>query len=118
MRVDALWVDVHLATLADPEGYGIIEDGAIAVHAGRIAWLGRRRDLPAELVAEQTHEGDGYWLTPGLIDCHTHLVWAGSRALEFEQRLRGVGYAEIAAAGGGILATVRATRSASEKDLA
>jgi imidazolonepropionase len=117
MRIDALWVNNHLATLADPEGYGIIEDGVIAARNGRIVWLGPRTELPSALVAERTHDGDGRWLTPGLIDCHTHLIWAGSRAHEFEQRLGGLSYAEIAAAGGGILATVRATRAASEQKL-
>jgi imidazolonepropionase len=117
MRADTLWVNVHLATLAEAQGYGAIEDGAIAVHDRRIAWLGRRADLPPDLIAERTCDGGGRWLLPGLIDCHTHLVWAGSRAHEFEQRLQGASYAAIAASGGGILATVRATRSASAEDL-
>jgi imidazolonepropionase len=117
MRADALWVNVHLATLADSQGYGIIEDGAIAVREGRITWLGRRVDIPAELVPDRSYDGGGRWLTPGLIDCHTHLVWAGSRVHEFDQRLQGASYAGIAAAGGGILATVRATRSASDDEL-
>jgi len=116
MHVDALWTHLHLATL-DGAGYGIVEDAAIAVRAGRIAWLGARADLPQALRAAQTHDGKGCWLTPGLIDCHTHLVWAGSRAGEFEQRLQGATYAQIAAAGGGIRATVRATRAASEDAL-
>lgn len=117
MRVDALWVNVHLATLAREQDWGIVEDGAIAVYNGRITWLGPRADIPLELTPGRIHDGGGRWLTPGLIDCHTHLVWAGSRAREFEQRLQGKSYAEIAAAGGGILATVRATRAASEHDL-
>ncbi|MFP5306773.1 MAG: imidazolonepropionase [Gammaproteobacteria bacterium] len=116
MHVDALWTHLHLATL-DGAGYGIVEDAAIAVRAGRIAWLGARADVPQALRAAQTHDGKGCWLTPGLIDCHTHLVWAGSRAGEFEQRLQGATYAQIAAAGGGIRATVRATRAASEDAL-
>ncbi len=117
MQADALWINVHLATLAGSQGFGIVEDGAIAVRNARIAWLGRRADLPSDLVAERTQDCGGRWLTPGLIDCHTHLVWAGSRAHEFEQRLNGASYAEISAGGGGILTTVRATRSASEDGL-
>jgi imidazolonepropionase len=111
-NVDALWIHVNLATLDAAQGYGAIEDAAIAVHDGRIAWLGPRTQLPRELQAKVTPDGGGAWLTPGLIDCHTHLVWAGSRAQEFEQRLQGASYADIAAQGGGILATVRATRAA------
>ena len=111
-----LWRNVNLATLASPEGYGLIENAAIAVRDGRIAWLGREADLPAADVAEE-HDGAGRWLTPGLIDCHTHLVYAGSRAGEFEQRLNGVSYEDIARAGGGIASTVRATRAASEAAL-
>lgn len=117
MNVDALWTHVHLATLAASQGYGEIEDAAIAVRDGRIAWLGPSADLPRDLRAAITHDGRGCWLTPGLIDCHTHLVWAGSRAGEFEQRLHGASYADIAAAGGGILSTVRATRAADETSL-
>ncbi|MFA5941436.1 MAG: imidazolonepropionase [Sinimarinibacterium sp.] len=112
MNVDALWIGVHLATLDAGDGYGIVEDGAVAVRGGRIVWLGARAALPPEMVPAVTHDGRGCWLTPGLIDCHTHLVWAGSRAREFEQRLHGATYAEIAAAGGGIRATMRATRAA------
>lgn len=117
MQADVLWINVHLATLAEAHGYGIIEDGAIAVRDGRIAWLGRRSGLPSDFMPDTTCDGGGRWLMPGLIDCHTHLIWAGSRAQEFEQRLHGGTYAEIAAAGGGILATVRATRSISAEDL-
>lgn len=116
MEIDALWTNVRLASFDGP-GYGVVEDGAIAVHDGRIAWLGARRALPRDMHAQRTHDGGGCWLTPGLVDCHTHLVWAGSRAREFEQRLRGASYADIAAAGGGIRSTVRATRAASEDEL-
>ncbi len=116
---DALWTNVHLATLAaDADGYGEIRDGAIAVKDGRIAWLGARADLPANARATREHDGGGAWLTPGLIDCHTHLVYAGNRSNEFEARLNGVPYEEIARAGGGILSTVRATRAASVDALA
>ncbi|MEC5216994.1 imidazolonepropionase [Actimicrobium sp. GrIS 1.19] len=112
---DALWTNLHLATMAD--GYGEIRDGAIAVQDGRIAWLGARADLPAGASATITHDGNGGWLTPGLIDCHTHIVHAGNRSDEFEARLNGVSYADIATSGGGIMATVRATRAASEDAL-
>ncbi len=111
--VDTLWINARLATMAaDRPGLGIVADGAIAARAGRIAFVGPRADLPTDLVAEQTVDCDGRWITPGLIDCHTHLVHAGNRAREFEARLEGATYAEIAAAGGGIAATVRATRAA------
>lgn len=118
---DAVWTNVHLATIdqasGSADGYGTIRDGAIAVRDGRIAWVGSRRDLPSGWRAETQHDGRGGWLTPGLIDCHTHLVHAGDRADEFEMRLAGVSYEEIAKAGGGIASTVRATRAAGEDEL-
>lgn len=118
---DAVWTNVHLATIdqatGSEDGYGSIRDGALAVRDGRIAWVGSRRDLPSGWRAETEHDGRGAWLTPGLIDCHTHLVHAGNRADEFEMRLAGVSYEEIARAGGGIASTVRATRAASEDEL-
>src|SRR5689334_13850207 len=104
---DALWVDVNLATM-DAEGYGEIRDGAIAVRDGRIAWVGERSALPPGQTARTVHDGDGQWLTPGLIDCHTHVVYGGNRSDEFEARLNGVPYETIARSGGGILSTVRA----------
>lgn len=111
---DALWTNVHLATMAN--GYGEIRDGAIAVRGDRIAWLGKRSELPPHRTVAE-HDGQGCWLTPGLIDCHTHIVYAGSRSEEFEARLNGVSYEEIARRGGGILSTVRATRAATEDEL-
>lgn len=114
---DALWQNTHLATLAQPGGYGEIHDGAIAVRDGRIAWMGKRADLPAGCHAAVEHDAGGAWLTPGLIDCHTHILYAGNRSDEFEARLNGIAYEEIARRGGGILSTVRATRAASENDL-
>lgn len=116
---DDLWLDAHLATMAGAEGYGAIEDGALAAAGGRIAWVGPRADLPGRphTLARRVHEAHGAWITPGLIDCHTHLVYAGDRAAEFEMRLEGASYEDIARAGGGILSTVRATRAASEDDL-
>jgi len=118
---DALWIGGRLATLAAdrPDAYGAIEDGAIATADGRIAWLGARTELagqPQDL-ARTVHQLDGRWLTPGLIDCHTHLVYGGDRAREFEQRLEGASYEEIARAGGGIVSTVSATRAADEDTL-
>lgn len=112
---DSLWTNVHLACLTD--GYGEIRDAAIAVKDGKIAWLGKQSELPAGHVAAKTHDGKSCWLTPGLIDCHTHMVYAGNRSNEFEARLNGVAYEEIARQGGGINATVRATRAASEDEL-
>lgn len=117
MRVDRLFTDVRLATMApNRPGLGIVEDGVLATREGRIAWLGARAEAPA-FEAGETIRGDGRWLTPGLIDCHTHLVWAGDRAAEFERRLEGATYEEIAREGGGILSTVRATRAASCEEL-
>jgi imidazolonepropionase len=110
-RCDSLFVNVHLATMARQ---GDIADGAIAVADGRIAWLGRRAEAPA---AAQVVDGEGCWLTPGLIDCHTHILYAGNRSDEFEARLNGASYEDIARAGGGIMSTVRATRAASEEEL-
>jgi len=96
--------------------YSVIEDAAIVSNAGLIEWIGRRADVPALEIAH-TVDLNGAWVTPGLIDCHTHAVFGGNRSGEFEQRLQGVSYAEIAAQGGGIASTVRATRAASEDEL-
>lgn len=112
---DALWRNVHLATMAG-SGYGEIRDAALAIRDGRIAWLGSQADLPPHQVREE-HDGRGHWLTPGLIDCHTHIVYAGTRSDEYEARLNGASYEEIARLGGGIMSTVRATRAASEQEL-
>jgi imidazolonepropionase len=118
LPADAIWWNARIATLvAGPAGD--LQDGALAVRGGRVAWVGARRDLPESLrgAGVLEHDAGGRWITPGLVDCHTHLVHAGSRAAEFERRLEGVTYEEIARAGGGIRATVRATRSASEAEL-
>ncbi|MPQ60058.1 imidazolonepropionase [Duganella sp. FT27W] len=116
MAWDVLFTNVHLATMANDDGYGEILDAAIAVRDGRIVWLGPRAALP-DGQAAVVHDGGGCWLTPGLIDCHTHIVHAGSRSGEFEARLNGATYEDIARAGGGIMSTVRATRAASEDEL-
>ena len=115
---DDLFVGIDIATMAESRvPYGLIGDGALAVRDGRIAWVGRRRDLPAEFSAKRTHDLAGAIATPGLVDCHTHLVYAGDRAREFEMRLEGATYEEIARAGGGIVSTVSATRAADEEEL-
>jgi imidazolonepropionase len=116
-RFDRVWTDANLCTMEGREGdpLGIIEDGAIAAKSGRIAWVGRRADLPGN--GAETTRCAGAWITPGLIDCHTHLVFGGDRAREFELRLDGASYEEIARAGGGILSTVHATRAASKDQL-
>ncbi|HEY8587131.1 MAG TPA: imidazolonepropionase [Rhodanobacter sp.] len=116
---DLLLLNVTLASFADEDGYGLIEHGAIAVHHGRIAWLGPQdalSDAP-DALATTVESMDGALLTPGLIDCHTHLVFGGDRAHEFERRLHGDTYEQIARAGGGIASSVNATRAASEEQL-
>jgi imidazolonepropionase len=113
---ETLIVDVHLATMvAGGEPYGAVRDGAVALSGGRIDWLGPAWELGAapQLLAERVIPGRGGWLTPGLVDCHTHLVFGGDRVDEFERRLQGVSYEGIARAGGGIRSTVRRTREAS-----
>jgi imidazolonepropionase len=117
---DDLWINGHLARMTAQGGpYGALEDGAIAAADGRIAWAGSRRDLPGkpESLARRVHDLAGRWLTPGLIDCHTHIVHGGDRAQEFELRLKGATYEEIARAGGGIRSTVTKTREADEASL-
>lgn len=113
-----VWRNARLATLKESlPGLGIVEDGAIAVRDGRIAYAGPEAELPAEFAAAESIDCEGRWITPGLIDCHTHLVHAGDRAHEFELRLAGASYEEIARAGGGIVSSVKALREASEDDL-
>ena len=114
---DLLLTDVHLATMTEGAmPYGIVENGALAVSGGNIAWVGPAAEVPAN-DSRKTRSLEGRWLTPALIDCHTHLVFAGNRAAEFEQRLQGVSYEDIARAGGGIMSTVDATRAASIDEL-
>ncbi len=113
--MDLLLTNLRIATMAGPD-YGVIENAAIAIEDGRIAWLGPLADLP-DVEATERRSLDGRWVTPALIDCHTHLVFAGDRSGEFEQRLRGASYEEIARAGGGIMSTVKATRDASADEL-
>ena len=115
---DRLWTRARLATMSPsiPTPYGAVEDGVVAARDGRILYAGPRGEAPAFAAAE-TIDCGGRWITPGLIDCHTHLVYGGDRAHEFELRLQGASYEEIARAGGGILSTVTATRAASEDAL-
>jgi imidazolonepropionase len=118
MRFDAIWLDARLVTLAPGRpGLGIVEHGAVAAKDGRIAFAGPAAHLPTGWDAAHRVALDGRWVMPGLVDCHTHLVYAGERAHEFELRLAGASYEDIARAGGGIVSTVKATRAASEKDL-
>ena len=117
IRADRLITDCRLATMAESgTAYGAVEDGALLVRDGRIVWAGARGDLPAHEAAT-IDRLDGRWVTPGLVDCHTHLVFGGDRSGEFEQRLGGATYEEIARAGGGIVSSVAATRAASEDAL-
>jgi imidazolonepropionase len=115
---DRLLTDCHIATMdpAVPGGFGAIEDGAIGIQDGRIVRVGRRIDL----VGYRAHKVEplgGAWVTPGLVDCHTHLIFGGNRSGEFEQRLNGADYEAIARAGGGIISSVKATRFASLEEL-
>jgi imidazolonepropionase len=110
--VDVLFTNARVATMVG--GYGELLDAAVAVVGGRIAWVGARAEAPR---AASEHDCGGRWLTPGLVDCHTHIVHAGNRSDEFEARLNGATYEEIARRGGGIMSTVRATRAASEDEL-
>jgi imidazolonepropionase len=112
-----LWRDATLATFAGDAGWGLVPDGALLTRGDTIAWAGPRSALPAGLAPVAEHALGGALLTPGLVDCHTHLVYGGQRADEFEQRLNGATYEEIARTGGGIRSTVRATRAASDATL-
>ena len=114
---DRLWIGVDLATMTGP-ALGIQRDAAIAIHDGHIAWIGPREQLDAiPWRANSVIDATGSWITPGLIECHTHLIYAGDRSNEFAARLAGVSYEQIARDGGGILSTMRATRAASEDEL-
>src|SRR5688500_8685853 len=115
---DRVWVGADLATMGEAGGIGHVPDGALAIRAGRIAWVGTRAQLPAlSWSATDVAEGRGLWSTAGLGECHTHLVYAGDRSKEFAARLRGATYEDIARAGGGIVSTMRATRAADEDEL-
>jgi len=109
-----LWTNARIATL-DPglSGLGVIDRGGILVKAGRIVWVGDVREIPEAAVGAIVHDLEGRWVTPGLIDCHTHIVFGGDRAMEFEMRLEGATYEEVARAGGGIVSSVKATNALS-----
>jgi imidazolonepropionase len=116
--VDRIWHRCRLATLSPSrQGLGLIDDGVIAASGGRILYAGAASDAPSALDARERIDCGGRWISPGLIDCHTHLVYGGNRAHEFEQRLAGASYEEIARSGGGIVSTVKATRKASVDEL-
>ncbi|MFT6528539.1 MAG: imidazolonepropionase [Psychrosphaera sp.] len=116
--VDLVINNVHVMTMSSTvnNAYGLIQDGLVAIHNQNIVWVGEQKQSP-NFQAVETVNGQGKYLSPGLIDCHTHLVFAGNRANEFEQRLTGVSYEEIAKQGGGIISTVKATRAATEQEL-
>ncbi|MDE1917190.1 MAG: imidazolonepropionase [Sphingomonadales bacterium] len=121
MHCDRLWKNARLATMAgegtrDARAMGLVEDGVLAEQGGVILYAGSAADAPS-FMAREMIDVEGRWITPGLIDCHTHLVFAGNRSREFEMRLEGTSYEEIARAGGGILSTMAATRAASEDEL-
>ncbi|MBR0714709.1 imidazolonepropionase [Bradyrhizobium liaoningense] len=117
-RFDRIWHNARLASMRqDAADLGTVEHGVIAARDGRIAFAGHRADFPTHADATERINCEGRWITPGLVDCHTHLVYGGNRAHEFELRLKGASYEEIARAGGGIVSTVAATRKASEAEL-
>jgi imidazolonepropionase len=118
-RFDRIWHNARLTTMrADRPDLGEIERGVIAARGGHIVYAGAETDFPADADAIKRIDCEGRWITPGLVDCHTHLVYGGNRAHEFELRLKGASYEEIARAGGGIVSTVAATRKASDAELA
>ncbi|MFA6153010.1 imidazolonepropionase [Mesorhizobium sp.] len=113
-----LWRNARLATFAERSaGLGVVEHGAVAARGGRIVFAGAESEMPGALAQGETIDCEGRWVTPGLIDCHTHLVHAGNRANEFEMRLAGATYEEVARAGGGIVSSVKSLRAASEDEL-
>jgi len=117
MTFSTLFRNAQIATMTPGKPYGLIENGAVVISADRIKWVGAEKELPDEYAGLQGKNLEGRLVTPALIDCHTHLVYGGSRATEFELRLNGASYEEIARNGGGILSTVTATRNASEYEL-
>src|SRR5260221_6448610 len=117
-RFDRIWHNARLASVrGDRPDLGVLDDGLIAARDGRIVFAGADSDFPSDADAAERIDCAGRWITPGLVDCHTHLVFGGNRAHEFELRLEGASYEEIARAGGGIVSTVAATRASSEAEL-
>ena len=117
MSFSTLFRNAQIATMTPGKSYGLIENGAVVISADRIKWVGAEKELPDEFAGLQGKNLEGRLVTPALIDCHTHLVYGGSRATEFELRLKGASYEEISRSGGGILSTVKATRTATEEEL-
>lgn len=117
LQCDRIWRNARLATLANGPGLGVVEDAAVVARQGRILFAGPTGELPVDLAAAETVDCQGRWITPGLIDPHTHLVFGGDRAHDFELRLAGASYEEVARAGGGIVSTMHATRAASQAAL-
>jgi len=117
MTFSTLFRNAQIATMTPGKSYGLIENGAVVISADRIKWVGAEKELPDEFAGLQGKNLEGRLVTPALIDCHTHLVYGGSRATEFELRLKGASYEEISRSGGGILSTVKATRTATEEEL-
>ena len=117
MTFSTLFRNAQIATMTPGKSYGLIENGAVVISADRIKWVGAEKELPDEFAGLQGKNLEGRLVTPALIDCHTHLVYGGSRATEFELRLNGASYEEISRNGGGILSTVKATRNSSEDEL-
>ena len=117
-RIDTLFINCHIAAMTD-NALSIIEEAALAVTGATISWVGKEKDLPGNLKprCQNLIDCNKGWILPGFVDCHTHLVWGGSRSNEFDMRLKGATYEEIAKKGGGILSTVKATRNASKKEL-
>ena len=117
MTFSTLYNNAKIATMTSDKPYGLIEDGALVISDGLIKWIGPKKNLPKEFRTLSKKDLEGRLLTPALIDCHTHLVYSGSRATEFELRLKGASYEEISGSGGGILSTVKSTRNTSEEEL-
>ena len=117
MTFSTLYNNAQIATMTSDKPYGLIENGAVVISAGLIQWVGPENNLPEKFRTLPEKNLEGRLLTPALIDCHTHLVYGGSRATEFELRLKGASYEEISRSGGGILSTVKATRTATEEEL-
>ena len=117
MSFSTLFRNAQIATMTSDKPYGLIENGAVVISAGLIQWVGPENNLPEKFRTLPEKNLEGRLLTPALIDCHTHLVYGGSRATEFELRLKGASYEEISRSGGGILSTVKATRTATEEEL-
>jgi len=112
-----LLTNAKIATMSGDDPYGLIDDGCIVLEGEKITWVGPVGDIPAQFSYFETHDCEGALVTPALIDCHTHLIHGGNRANEFEMRLNGATYEEVALAGGGIVSTVSATREASIEEL-